>query len=301
MKISELAKIAKQYGLENSNSLRDSIVTEYTNSIDSLDIINEGIIDNSINMIPVYKISENSIITEENYIEPINEILSADYDFTMSYNINFVQRKLYPLWMLRKTKKSFEKRLNKYETQLKEFKKMSEKEQEKMCFKINAANNAYSASIAAATTVGSNYASNGQYSLTYIEIPAKITPFNYESVVNRMIKKMKYDIKKLDSIIDEKEKAKGLKESYLIDLESLKYIVQNEQCSLQEAMQKIKDINYIGDLYDIAVVLPENINENITMENFIKLYKSLNEANINLVSTKDLSNIDFVKELKSKK
>lgn len=163
MKISELAKIAKQYGLENSNSLRDSIVSEYTDIMNSLNTIEEKIIDRSINMIPVYKINEG---------------------YT----------------------------------------------------------------------------------------------------------------KKLDSIIDKKEKAKGLKESYLIDLESLKYIVQDEQCSLQEAMQKIKDINYIGDLYDIAVVLPENINENITMENFIKLYKSLNEANINLVSTKDLKNTEFVKE-----
>lgn len=71
-----------------------------------------------------------------------------------------------------------------------------------------------------------------------------------------------------------------INEGYAIDLDSLKYVVESEHCTLEEAAQKIKDINYIGDTYPLYCILPENITESAAIESFITLNKSLNNAGI---------------------
>lgn len=76
------------------------------------------------------------------------------------------------------------------------------------------------------------------------------------------------------------EKKKAMKESYAVDLDSLKYIVQNEQCSLEEASNLLKRINNIDEDCSLYCVLPKNINENMSIESFINLNNMLNEAGI---------------------
>lgn len=71
-----------------------------------------------------------------------------------------------------------------------------------------------------------------------------------------------------------------INERYTIDLDSLKYVVESEHCTLEEAAQKIKDINYIGDTYPLYCILPENIIESATIESFVTLNESLNKAGI---------------------
>ena len=319
-KINNLANIARNYGITQSDSLRDDIVSEYTNKIDSLNTIDESVIVKDIELLPVYTISEGLFnrnntriepqispktvpfkneaveLFSEECIEPINEILSVDYNATMRYSIGTIKRKMYPISWLKRNRQSLQKRLDKYETDLKNFKKMNDEEQLKFCTKINVVNGAYSAGIAAATNVTSQQLTGGNYSVTYISIPDKITPYNYPGVVEKMIKKLKYDIKKLDDLIKQKEKAKNIKEGYAIDLDSLKSVVESRQLTLEEAIHEIKEANYIGDTFQMYCVLPENINENISLESFITLNEALNKADIIPVSIREYTEEEFIIE-----
>lgn len=87
------------------------------------------------------------------------------------------------------------------------------------------------------------------------------------------------------------EKKKAMKESYAVDLDSLKYVVQNEHCSLEEASNLLKRINNIDEDCSLYCVLPKNINENMSIESFINLNNILNEAGIipTVVNEKGLS------------
>lgn len=89
-------------------------------------------------------------------------------------------------------------------------------------------------------------------------------------------------------------------EGYAIDLSSLKYVVESENITLDEAIQKIKDVNYIGDTYPMYCVLPEGFNESMTLENFISLSESLNKAGIKVAWSNEVSETEFVNK-KSKK
>lgn len=80
-----------------------------------------------------------------------------------------------------------------------------------------------------------------------------------------------------------------INEGYAIDLDSLKYVVESEECTLEEAAQTVKDINYIGDTYPLYCVLPDNINESIDVESFIKLNQSLAKSGIIPASTRSYS------------
>lgn len=232
----------------------------------------------------MYKWAKNIVDNnkiDESFVEPVNEVFSADYNGVMGYNVGFVQRKMMPLSWVRRSRENLYNTREKYEADLKKFKKMSDEEQEDFCAKINAGNAAYSAGMAIATTMATSYATDGNYSLTYIELPAKITPYNYPGIVERMIKKLDYDIKKLDQIARKKEIAKGIRqEGYAIDLDSLKSVVESKEISLEEAIQEIRDVNYIGNTIPMYCVLPENINENMTLESFIELNDILHEAEI---------------------
>lgn len=87
-----------------------------------------------------------------------------------------------------------------------------------------------------------------------------------------------------------------INEGYAIDLESLKYIIKSEQCTLEDAAQKIKDINYIGNTYKLYCILPENINEHMSVESFIDLNKSLNESGFIPASVKNYNIDEFINE-----
>ena len=50
-KINNLAKIARQYGITESGNLRDDIVSEYTDIIESLNTIDESIIVKDISLL----------------------------------------------------------------------------------------------------------------------------------------------------------------------------------------------------------------------------------------------------------
>lgn len=92
-----------------------------------------------------------------------------------------------------------------------------------------------------------------------------------------------------------------INEGYAIDLSSLKYVVESEKCTLEEATQKIKDINYIGDTYPLYCVLPEDINEKMTLESFVTMNTSLLESGIipAVINEKSLSSKKFKSNMKS--
>lgn len=92
-----------------------------------------------------------------------------------------------------------------------------------------------------------------------------------------------------------------IEEGYAIELSTLKYVVESEDLTLEEAVQKIRDVNYIGDLYPMYCVLPEDINTKMTLESFITLYDSLNKSNIIPVGFNDISESEFIKTLKNKR
>ena len=84
-------------------------------------------------------------------------------------------------------------------------------------------------------------------------------------------------------------------EGYAIDLSSLKYVVESEECTLEDAIQKIRDVNYIGDTYPMYCILPEDINENMSLESFITLNHSLTESGIipAVINEKSLNRKDW--------
>lgn len=90
------------------------------------------------------------------------------------------------------------------------------------------------------------------------------------------------------------EKKKAMKESYAVDLDSLKYVVQNEHCSLEEASNLLKRINNIDEDCSLYCVLPKNINENMSIESFINLNNILNEAGIESICIKDYNINEFI-------
>lgn len=286
-----IGEIPKNKSKKIANSIH---YKTYVNALGGIYIFNPKIVKNineSYIEDDVLNIDEESLdnffIEEETEI--INESLSGDYQNIMSFNIGFLGRKIYSIKMLKRMKGSLEKKLNKYEIKLKEFKKMNDDEKAKFCFKINAGNAARSAAIAAGTTAVSQYASDGNYSLTYIELPDKITPYNYPGIAEKMIRKLKSDIQNIDKLIKQKEKAKRIKEGYAIDLDSLKYVVEYKKLTLEEAVQEIKDVNYIGDTYPMYCVIPEDVNENMTLESFIDLNESLINSNIIPMAINELS------------
>ena len=84
-----------------------------------------------------------------------------------------------------------------------------------------------------------------------------------------------------------------VEEGYAIDLDSLKYVVESEQITLEEAIQEIRDVNYIGDTIPMYCVLPNDINENMTLESFIDLNNILNESEITPITITELSRKDW--------
>lgn len=87
-----------------------------------------------------------------------------------------------------------------------------------------------------------------------------------------------------------------INEGYCIDLDSLKYVVESEQVSLQEAIQLIKDTNYIDDCWNMSCLLRENHINSMTLENFCDLCESLNKSGIGVLSESEVNMEDFINE-----
>ena len=87
-----------------------------------------------------------------------------------------------------------------------------------------------------------------------------------------------------------------INEGYSIELSSLKQVVQDEHCSVQEAVQKIKDVNYIGNTYPMYCILPEGYNYSMTLESFITLKDILTEAEIIPAVFNKVEPSDFINE-----
>ena len=147
-KINTLANIARNYGITESGNLRDEIVSEYTDILESLDTVEESVINHDISLLPVYKINEAINIFDRGYF--------AKY-------------------------------------------------------------------------------------------------------------------RKEDLTDNCKDPSDDNEEGYAIDLYSLKSVVESKEVSLEEAIQEIRDVNYIGDTIPMYCVLPENINEKMNIESFIEL------------------------------
>lgn len=71
-----------------------------------------------------------------------------------------------------------------------------------------------------------------------------------------------------------------INEGYAIDLSSLKYVIESKKITLEEAIKEIKEVNNIKEASIMYCILPENINENMSVESFITLNNTLNEAGI---------------------
>lgn len=84
---------------------------------------------------------------------------------------------------------------------------------------------------------------------------------------------------------------------YAVDLSSLKYVVEsNEDMTLEEAMQEIRDINYIDDTIPMYCVLPEDINEKMSLESFIDLNDILIKNDTTPIAIREYSEYEFINE-----
>lgn len=87
-----------------------------------------------------------------------------------------------------------------------------------------------------------------------------------------------------------------IEEGYAIDLESIKFVIESKEMTLESAIQEIRDVNYIDDTVPMYCVLPSNINEQVTLESFINLNKILNEAKIIPACTREINETEFISE-----
>ena len=274
MNVNTLANIAKNLGIENSDNLRDDIVSEYTETIDSLNTIDESVIVKNIEMIPVYKINE-WFFNKKKEQEKEPEVEEVKYSCP--------------------TESEYKKMIS----VLKRILSKSEYKDFKKAIKIEKYEDG-----------DSNYVSIAKFDIT----PLKVTTDTYDEKFMKpfvnLCNDLKKEAKKLDLDIDASgtnsgyidivNNTKVLKESYAIDLDSLKYVVESEQCTLEDAVQKIKDINYISNLSEMYCVIPKNCSRTMSIEKFNTLYSTLNNAGIGLVSESELNANDFVNELSHK-
>lgn len=87
-----------------------------------------------------------------------------------------------------------------------------------------------------------------------------------------------------------------IEEGYAIDLDSLKYVIESKKVTLKEAIQEIRDINYIGDTYPMYCVLPKDINKSISLESFVNINKALINSDITPICTKYINESEFINE-----
>ena len=272
--------------------------------------------------------NEGEIVMDNNY-SVINESFYSDYEYAMEFNAN--NYKSLPPTMLRGHKTTLENKINKYEQNLKKFKKMDSKERERYIRKLNVAGSVQNVGLGIAGGLATGVVVN--------KYDGGLSVSNYQKLTENMIRKLKVELKNIDNILKSKSAGKKIREmadlassdnyglynsnilrdeiresyidtinsldtinsniirkdtsllpiykideGYGIELESLKQVVESTG-SLSEAVQEIRDVNNIMEVCPMYCILPENINESITLENFVTLYKSLEKADIKPVST----------------
>lgn len=355
-KINTLAQLARSNGIENTTRrLRDDIVLEYTDIIDSLNSIEESVIGKDISLLPVYKINEGLFGFGKKEKNPYKEIIKQYKDDKIN-NGNIINKNKNDIKKILdnhfKSKKGTEISFSENsDTEisvnisepyynknylLHNLPKLSSNTIEDETYHSTPANISIFNNNIIYYCQDDNYSEsekkiNGKiedvahvsysFYFEYTETDAKHTKipvidiFNilksignpwyckinstkgyvsiddvseskYNSIKNKIKQKNTYYNKKL--YIFNPSIVKNIQEGYAIDLDSLKYVVESENTTLEEAVQKIRDVNYIDDISPMYCVLPDNINETISLESFITLYNSLTESRIIPVRCKEL-------------
>ena len=288
--INSLANIARMNELEPTrNRLRNSIVEEYTNTIDSLSTIEESLITNDTSLLPVYKINEG-LFKKTQYVsisdrsKKYNKVISSIKEILNKYKLFKLDTKFYT------NKNEYNDFINGKQNDIILFNCVFNK-----CIPSN---------------IKSGKSDDVEIK-RYFESELPVT-------FNNMIKEINEKVKEIDefykiysqepydsnSTYGEKEvslihslprgyKFETVKEGNAIDLDSLKYVVESKKITLDEAIQEFKNINSIEEDASFYCVLPENINENITVESFITLNNTLSKANIIPISNKSINLEDF--------
>ena len=256
--INKLVSLSESYNIKNSDRLRNDIVSEYTETINSLDSIDESVIVKDIRVLPVYKINEGLFSFGKNKQEiPVPRKKEPKYVPVDKNTYN-------------KTVDIAVKLLN---SKYKDIKTSLKKKPYEL-------DDDY------------DYVFVFSFDVSPLKLKTREELIEYSTELTHFCNDIQNTLKekyKIDITIDIDGTKDGLisirnnnilKESYAIDLDSLKYVVQNEQCSLEEASNLLMRINNIDEDCSLYCVLPKNINENMSIESFINLNNMLNEAGI---------------------
>lgn len=286
--INNLAKIARQYGITESGNLRDDIVSEYTDSIESLNTIDESVIDKDISLLPVYTINEglfnkksknkNKETEVKKEPKPIDPSLLQDRGKVYKQAVSLVKTELNKYKILKKYVKFSTDFYNEF---------ISGKYNNAIIFEFDLYD---------------------IYDNPRLEFKEEKNEKEIEIPESQLLKTVTSKLPNGYSLEDYGDwddrvvvlvhtiNESNIEEGYAIDLDSLKYVVESKEITLEEAIQEIRDVNYIGDTIPMYCVLPENINENIDLESFIILNNTLNESGINPIILREYSEEEFITE-----
>lgn len=301
----KLSKIAEDMDITNSNRFRNEIVGEYKEVLESLDSIDKSIINKNIEMLPVYKINEG-FFNRKKKNKKDDTIQQAEIsNDEVKIISNLIKKELNPIIKkynskTREIREEINKAIKQYDDQeMVEyvFGKYYKSGVPKLDYHEMYFDSSISIQIINSSDDPENAITSALYKISKkivedFKPSNKIKDLFSISVNHNGIIDINLNINNCRDYLDKK-----INESFAIDLDSLKYVVESEQCTLEEAVQKIKDANYIDDSYNISCVLPEGFNEQMTLDHFITLHNVLTEAGINLVWTKEVSENEFVNEL----
>lgn len=301
----KLSKIAESMEIINSNRFRNEIVEEYKEVLESLDSIDKSIINKNIEILPVYKINEG-FFNRKKKNKKDDTIQQAEIsNDEVKIISNLIKKELNPIIKkynskTREIREEINKAIKQYDDQeMVEyvFGKYYKSGVPKLDYHEMYFDSSISVQIINSSDDPENAITSALYKISKkivedFKPSNKIKDLFSISVNHNGIIDINLNINNCRDYLDKK-----INESFAIDLYSLKYVVESEQCTLEEAIQKIKDANYIDDSYNISCVLPEGFNEQMTLDHFITLHNVLTEAGINLVWTKEVSENEFVNEL----
>lgn len=301
----KLSKIAEGIEITNSNRFRNEIVEEYKEVLESLDSIDKSIINKNIEILPVYKINEG-FFNRKKKNKKDDTIQQAEIsNDEVKIISNLIKKELNPIIKkynskTREIREEINKAIKQYDDQeMVEyvFGKYYKSGVPKLDYHEMYFDSSISIQIINSSDDPENAITSALYKISKkivedFKPSNKIKDLFSISVNHNGIIDINLNINNCRDYLDKK-----INESFAIDLDSLKYVVESEQCTLEEAVQKIKDANYIDDSYNISCVLPEGFNEQMTLDHFITLHNVLTEAGINLVWTKEVSENEFVNEL----
>lgn len=289
--INKLVSLSESYNIKNSDRLRNDIVSEYTETINSLDSIDESIIVKDIRVLPIYKINE-----EEDFNDFLHKNYIKESEWKSKYRNKFIT-----------VYKNIISKLKNYDKQLpndqiinypdKDPEDWPSKEIIKYMDNYKGGPNDRKSGICTKSLVVC------EYNESRIPLFKKKTILNQlEKIIRDCIpddlqnrnEKMYFTIRHTPGRFLLIANSIIMNESYAVDLDSLKYVVQNEQCSLEEASNLLMRINNIDEDCSLYCVLPKNINENMSIESFINLNNILNEAGIESICIKDYNINEFI-------